>query len=171
MKIIGIDPGSSITGWGIIEEKSGVLSLVDCGIVRAKSKDIGDVFAARLAFIFRELHAIIEYYKPDEAAIEQAFTAKNPASALKLGQARGVAVAACASHRIAVYDYEPTLMKKAIVGTGRADKEQVSFMVGKILNIKASMFKLDTTDALGIAICHCTMRKYKKMEELLNTKK
>ena len=170
MKIIGIDPGSSVTGWGIIEEKSGVLALVDCGVIRAKAKSAGDVFAARLAFIFRELHAVIGYYHPDEAAIEQAFTAKNPTSALKLGQARGVAVAACASYNIAVYDYEPTLMKKSIVGTGRADKEQVSFMVGKILNIKTANFKLDTTDALGIALCHSSMRKYKKMEELLSKK-
>lgn len=170
MRIIGIDPGSTITGWGIIEEQSGVLSLVDCGIIRTKSKSVGDAFAARLAFIFRELHAIIAYYKPNEAAIEQVFTAKNPASALKLGQARGVAVAACASHNIDVYDYEPRLMKKSIVGTGGADKEQVAFMVGRILNMKTTDFKLDMTDALGIALCHCSMRKYKKLDELLNKK-
>ncbi len=170
MKIIGIDPGSSLTGWGVIEETSGVLSLVDCGVIRAKSKDVGDVFAARLAFIFRELHAIIEYYHPDEAAIEQVFTAQNAATALKLGQARGVAVAACASHAVPVYDYAPTLMKKSIVGNGRADKEQVAYMVGKILSIKTDKFKLDTTDALGISICHSSMRKYKKMEALLKQK-
>lgn len=169
MRIIGIDPGSSITGWGIIDEKSGVLSLVDCGIIRAKSKAVEDVFAARIAYIFRELHAIIDYYKPEEAAIEQAFTAKNPATALKLGQARGVAVAACASHNIMVFDYEPNLVKKSLVGTGRADKEQVAFMAGKILNIKIDTLKLDTTDALGIALCHCSMRKYKQICEKRNT--
>lgn len=167
MKIIGIDPGSRITGWGIIEDVSGILRLIDCGVIHAKNEIQGDVFAARIAYIFHELYAIIGHYKPDEAAIEQVFMAKNALSAIKLGQARGVAVAACASYHLPVYDYEPTLVKKAIVGHGRAEKEQVSFMVGKLLNIKTQHFKLDTTDALGIAICHSSMHRYKKLEALM----
>ncbi len=164
MKIIGIDPGSSLTGWGIIEEISGCLSLVDCGVIRTRSLSKQNNFASRLGLIFQELNAIISYYSPTEAAIEQAFTAKNAATALKLGQARGVAVAACALHHLEIFDYEPTVVKKALVGTGRADKEQVAFMVGKILNIKTENYKLDTTDALGIAVCHSTMRKYRLLE-------
>ena len=96
-----------------------------------------------------------------EAAIEQVFTAKNAASALKLGQARGVAVAACAAHRVPVSDYEPTLVKKSVVGTGRAEKEQVAFMVRRLLNVRGEGWALDTTDALAVAICHLTMRRLK----------
>ncbi len=134
MRIIGIDPGSSFTGWGIIEDRSGVLSLIDCGVIRPKSKG-KENFAVRISFIYKALLEIIDYYKPEEAAIEQVFTAKNALTALKLGQARGVAVAACANFDIPIFDYVPTSVKKALVGVGRADKEQVAFMIGKILNV------------------------------------
>ncbi len=167
MKIIGIDPGSVLTGWGIIDDQSGVLTLIDCGVILTKKNNQNSDFAERIGVIFHELHSIIAYYKPEEAAIEQAFTAKNAATALKLGQARGSSVAACASHNLLVYDYAPTLVKKSIVGNGRADKDQVAFMVSKLLNIKVDQFKSDTTDALGIAICHSSMRKYNKLQELI----
>lgn len=159
MKIIGIDPGSSFTGWGIIEDKSGVLSLIDCGVIRPKSKG-KENFAVRISFIYKALLEIIDYYKPEEAAIEQVFTAKNALTALKLGQARGVAVAACANFDIPIFDYVPTSVKKALVGVGRADKEQVAFMIGKILNMNVKRFRLDTTDALGVAVCHSSMRRF-----------
>ncbi len=159
--VIGIDPGSRITGWGIVQENSGVLKLIDCGAIRtASSKDTP--FATRLATIYTELAKIIEYHKPEEAAIEQVFTAKNAMTALKLGQARGVAVAACAQHGIPVLDYEPTLVKKSLVGTGRAEKAQVGYMVGRLLNTKQN-FLADTSDALAIAICHLTMRRFKNL--------
>ncbi len=115
MRIIGIDPGSSFTGWGIIEDRSGVLSLIDCGVIRPKSKG-KENFAVRISFIYKALLEIIDYYKPEEAAIEQVFTAKNALTALKLGQARGVAVAACANFDIPIFDYVPTSVKKALVG-------------------------------------------------------
>ncbi len=159
MKIIGIDPGSSFTGWGIIEDRSGVLSLIDCGVIRPKSKG-KENFAVRISFIYKALLEIIDYYKPEEAAIEQVFTAKNALTALKLGQARGVAVAACANFDIPIFDYVPTSVKKALVGVGRADKEQVAFMIGKILNVNVKRFRLDTTDALGVAVCHSSMRRF-----------
>ncbi len=158
MRIIGIDPGSSFTGWGIIEDRSGVLSLIDCGVIRPKSKG-KENFAVRISFIYKALLEIIDYYKPEEAAIEQVFTAKNALTALKLGQARGVAVAACANFDIPIFDYVPTSVKKALVGVGRADKEQVAFMIGKILNVNVKRFRLDTTDALGVAVCHSSMRR------------
>ena len=94
LTVIGVDPGSRNTGWGVVNETSGVLRLVECGVIRPSP---GDPFATRLACIFRELHAILVRLKPDEAAVEQVFTARNAATALKLGQARGVAVAACAA--------------------------------------------------------------------------
>lgn len=164
--VIGIDPGSQVTGWGIVRETSGVLHLVDCGAVRTTSlratgagKGEPAEFSARLAHIYTELARIVTRHNPDEAAIEQVFTAKNAATALKLGQARGVAVAACAASSIGVSDYPPTLVKKTLVGVGRAEKAQVAFMVGRLLNTKAE-WPLDTSDALAVAICHLTLRRY-----------
>ena len=126
--IIGIDPGSRNTGWGVVREVSGVLQLVDCGVIRPP---LDGEFASRLGVIFKEMHRVLGRLKPDEASVEQVFTAKNAATALKLGQARGAAIAACAAYDLPVRDYEPTVIKKSLVGVGRADKEQVSFMVGR----------------------------------------
>ncbi len=155
LKILGIDPGSTVMGWGIIEEKSGVLSLVDCGAIKPKPKD----FNERLSFIYQELFEICKTHKPHEAGIEQVFVAKNALSALKLGQARGLAIACCLHHKIKFFDYEPTKVKQALVGTGRAEKDQVAFMVKTILNEKSLSKPLDTTDALALAICHANHRR------------
>ncbi len=166
ISVIGIDPGSRITGWGIVEEVSGVLRLIDCGAIRTATS-AKTPFAERLASIYVQLAEIISTHKPHEAAIEQVFTAKNAMTALKLGQARGVAVAACAQHELCVFDYEPTLVKKSLVGTGRADKTQVAYMVGRLLNTKTPNTKTswiaDTSDALAVAICHLTMRRFNKL--------
>lgn len=156
--VIGIDPGSQRTGWGVVREESGVLRLVECGMVRTAAG--GASFSERLARIYHELSAVLARLEPQEAAIEQVFTARNAASALKLGQARGAAVAACAARGLAVRDYEPTVIKKALVGTGRAEKEQVAFMVGRLLNMRTAGLPLDATDALGAALCHLTMRRF-----------
>ncbi|MCR5813156.1 MAG: crossover junction endodeoxyribonuclease RuvC [Desulfovibrio sp.] len=157
LTVIGIDPGSQRTGWGIVQEQSGVLALVDCGIIRTQTEQ--NVFSQRLALIYQELAAVLDRFKPQEAAIEEVFVAQNSKSALKLGQARGVAVAACAAHRIPVHDYEPTLVKKTLVGTGRAEKKQVAFMVHTFLHVPEScQWALDTSDALAIAICHLSLR-------------
>lgn len=161
MKILGIDPGSLRTGWGIVNEESGILSLVDCGIIRTTRADIADTgFSARLALIYSGLCEILAKYEPEECGMEQVFTAQNAASALKLGQARGVAVAACANYSVPIFDYEPTLVKKSLVGTGRAEKEQVAFMVCRLLNIKRQKWPLDITDALATAICHSTQKRF-----------
>ena len=154
LTIIGIDPGSVCLGWGVVCETSGVVKLVDCGVVRPKGKD----FSSRMGDLFVELNKVIARYNPDEAAVETVFTHKNIMSALKLGQARGVALAACAAHGVSVADYEPTAIKKALVGTGRAEKSQVSFMVGRILGVKED-WAVDAGDALGCAICHLNTRR------------
>ncbi len=155
IKIIGIDPGSNTTGWGIIEENSGILSLVDCGAIKAPKKE----FNQRLKYIYQQLTDILQEYKPMEMAIENVFVAKNAASALKLGQARGVAIATAFAQSIPTFDYEPTKVKLAILGYGRAEKEQLAFMVQTMLNTKNLNKPLDTTDALAIAICHANSRK------------
>ena len=154
--VIGIDPGSQKTGWGVVREASGVLSLVDCGIIRTSQTET--IFSRRLALIFSQLLQILNRLQPEEAAIEDVFVSQNSKTALKLGQARGVAVACCASKNIQVSDYPPALVKKALVGTGRADKEQVAYMVRTFLHIPDAHFSLDTSDALGLAICHISLR-------------
>lgn len=160
--IIGIDPGSRNTGWGVVREVSGVLQLVDCGVIRPP---LNGEFASRLGVIFKEMHRVLGRLKPDEASVEQVFTAKNAATALKLGQARGAAIAACAAYDLPVRDYEPTVIKKSLVGVGRADKEQVSFMVGRVLGVKPD-WAVDTGDALAAAICHLTHRRFERLARL-----
>ncbi|WP_077071756.1 crossover junction endodeoxyribonuclease RuvC [Mailhella massiliensis] len=162
VSVLGIDPGSNITGWGIVRECSGRLELVANGALRVK----GATFPERLACIYHGLHDIIEEYRPDEAGVEQVFTAKNIASTIKLAQARGAAIAACASFRLAVQDYEPTLVKKTLVGTGRAEKEQVAFMVARLLGRTHIEGPLDSSDALAIAVCHLTLRRFRRLEDM-----
>lgn len=160
--VIGIDPGSVRTGWGVVKQEAGGFRLVDCGIIRTMAGAEGGAdFSARLARIYRELVECLRRTRPQEAAIEQVFQYKNVASALKLGQARGVAVAACASLEIPVSDLAPTLVKQTVVGTGRAEKEQVAFMVKRMLGLGHEELPLDTTDALGIAITHLVQRRFK----------
>jgi crossover junction endodeoxyribonuclease RuvC len=142
----------------VVRERSGVLSLVDCGAIRPK----GERFSDRLGHLFAALSAVLAEHAPTEAAIESVFTHKNVVSALKLGQARGVAVAACAAHGVPVSDYEPTQVKKTLVGAGRAEKGQVAFMVGHMLGCKPT-WALDTSDALACAICHLNMRRMARL--------
>ena len=154
LTILGIDPGSQCLGWGVVLEASGVLRLVDCGTVRPK----GESFEQRLIGLFTELSAVLARLAPQEAAIESVFVQKNALAALKLGQARGVAIAACAAQKIGIAGYEPTMVKKSIVGVGHAEKSQVSFMVGRILGVKPD-WAADAGDALACAICHANMRR------------
>lgn len=158
--VLGIDPGSTCTGWGVVRETSGVLSLVACGCIRPKSEQ----FSARIGEIFCDLSEIIALHQPQEAAVEDVFGGKSIMSALKLGQARGAAVAACAAHNLAVFSYPPTKVKQALVGAGRADKSQVAFMVARFLGLGAApKWAADTSDALGVAVCHLNMRRMLKL--------
>ena len=150
--VIGIDPGSQHTGFGVVSYDSGRFHLETCGVIH--TKEDGPDFSKRLIKIYHELVKVIQTAAPIEAAIEQVFVSKNPQSALKLGQARGVAIAACAAYNLPVFDYAPTKVKSAVVGLGHAPKEQVAFMVKQTLKIKEADWALDTSDALGVAICH-----------------
>lgn len=167
LTVIGIDPGSRLTGWGVISERSGVLRLVECGVIRTPS-GAETAFSARLARIYLDLAAVVARHAPSEAAMEQIFTAKNVASAIKLGQARGAAAAACASGGVPVSDYEPTLVKQTLVGTGRADKSQVAFMARRLLGIRDGQWNpawtQDVSDALAVGICHLTLRRFRALE-------
>ncbi len=147
--IIGIDPGSRLTGYGIIQKDGQKLSFVDAGTIRTETKEMPE----RLKRIFAGIHRIVEFHQPTEAAVEQVFMAKNPDSALKLGQARGAAIAALVNQDLAVAEYTARQIKQSVVGYGAADKEQVQMMVMKILNLSIRPQE-DAADALATAICH-----------------
>lgn len=158
--VLGLDPGSQVTGYGVVRESSGRAELIAVGTIRTPS---GGDMAARLGTIYTRLAALIAEFRPAEAAIESVFVSKNTGSAIKLGQARGAAMAACAVAGLTVADYAPTLVKKTIVGAGRAEKDQVAFMVAQILGVKKPDWALDASDALAVAICHLNQRRMRRL--------
>ncbi len=147
--IIGIDPGSRLTGYGIIEKDGQKLKFVDAGTIRTETKEMPE----RLKRIFAGIHRIVEFHGPTEAAVEQVFMAQNPDSALKLGQARGAAIAALVNSDLDVAEYTARQIKQSVVGYGAAEKEQVQMMVMKLLNLSIQP-QSDAADALAAAICH-----------------
>ena len=151
MIILGIDPGTLITGYGIIDTDNRRFRVLTCGAIKNDSKTS---LPLRLKVIFNQLTSVIKKYHPDEFAIETAFYGKNAQSALKLGHARGVAMLAAVAQEIPVQEYSPLEVKKAIVGNGRASKEQVQYMVKSLLRLKHVPNHYDITDALAVAICH-----------------
>ena len=154
MRILGLVPSLSSTGWGIVEVENNRLRYVADGFIKTDPKlPIYD----RLAVIHRALNEVIETYHPQEAAIEQVFLNENPTSTIKLGMARGVVILAPALFGIPVCEYEPTKVKKAVVGVGRAKKSQVETMV-KILLPGCKPKNNDSSDALAMAICHNSYR-------------
>lgn len=150
MKVLGIDPGSRITGYGIILKQGNRLLHVDNGAIFTDSA--GD-FPLRLHRIFISLSEIIEKYRPDTMAIEQVFFSNNVQSALKLGQARGAAIVAGVNAGLPVSEYTALQVKQAVVGHGKAAKEQVQQMVKALLNLP-EIAQADASDALAVAICH-----------------
>jgi len=152
--ILGIDPGSRITGYGLIRESQRQLLYVDSGCIRTAEGTLPQ----RLLQIFNGVCSLMEEFSPNEVAIEQVFMHKNASSALKLGHARGVAMVACASHRISVSEYSAREVKQSVVGYGAAEKNQVKQMVVNLLTLSDAP-QTDASDALAIAICHSHMRR------------
>lgn len=148
--ILGIDPGSHKTGFGVIDARAGSLVYVASGVIRLTASD---PLPLRLKEIFLSVSEIVEEYQPQEMAIEQVFLAKNPNSALKLGQARGAAIVATGCFNVPVFEYEARKVKQAVVGVGSADKLQVQHMVKTLLKLNACPQE-DAADALAVAICH-----------------
>lgn len=149
MRIFGIDPGLQRTGWGIVDVSGNRLTHISHGVIKTDAK--ADT-AARLHKIFEDLTQMLTLWQPTHAAIEETFVNKNPASALKLGLARGVAMMAPAKAGLQVAEYPANLVKKSITGAGHADKEQVQAMIRVLLpGVEASH---DAADALAVAICH-----------------
>lgn len=148
--ILGIDPGLNRCGWGVIASEGSRLSYVAHGVIKPSTSQ---QLASRLHDVFEGLCKVMSDHHPHEAAVEETFVNSNARAALALGQARGVALAAAARSGIAVAEYAPATIKKAVVGSGNADKTQIAFMVRRLLPTAGDM-SADAADALGVALCH-----------------
>ncbi|MCO4798542.1 MAG: crossover junction endodeoxyribonuclease RuvC [Colwelliaceae bacterium] len=154
--ILGIDPGSRITGYGVIKKEGRILSYLGSGCIKAfstKKEDADEDFSQRLQTIFAGVSELIIQFKPELFAIEQVFMGVNPGGALKLGQARGAAIVAATNNDLPVAEYSARQIKQSVVGTGAADKTQVQHMVKSILKLPGTP-QADAADALAVALCH-----------------
>jgi crossover junction endodeoxyribonuclease RuvC len=154
IRVLGIDPGSINTGFGIIDSKGNHSKHIDNGIIKITGESLAD----KLKIIHNGITELIKEYQPDEVSVEKIFMNRNADSAIKLGQARGVAIAACAIKDIAIYEYTANQVKQATVGKGHAAKEQVQHMI-KILLCLDKQPTADAADALAIALCHANSRE------------
>ncbi|SEO96839.1 crossover junction endodeoxyribonuclease RuvC [Aquisalimonas asiatica] len=148
-RVLGIDPGSRLTGFGVVDADGSRYHYVDSGVIRTLEAP----FPERLRIIFEDLAQLIATHQPAIMAVEQVFVQKNVSSALKLGHARGAAICAGATSGLDVAEYTPRAVKQALVGTGSADKAQVAHMVRQLLGIDAPLAE-DASDALAVALCH-----------------
>ena len=151
MIVLGIDPGLATLGWGVIESEHGRQRLVNYGCILTTPQQR---FPDRLKQIGQDMHALLQTYKPDEIAFEELFFAKNVTTALTVGAARGVSIAVCAAYTDALYEYTPMQVKQAIVGYGKAEKQQVQQMVKMLLHMDAIAKPDDAADAIAIALTH-----------------
>lgn len=148
-RVLGIDPGSRLTGYGVVDAERGFYRYVDSGVIRTLDAPLPE----RLRVIFQDLSRVIGAHKPTIMAVEQVFVQKNIGSALKLGQARGAAICAGVTQDLSVTEYTPRAIKQALVGTGAADKAQVAHMVRQLLRLESALAE-DAADALAVALCH-----------------
>ena len=153
MKILGVDPGTAVTGYGVVAlEGGGAVSLLECGVIRT---DRQLPMPQRLQDIFDGLGEVMDRHDPDAVAVEGVFYGRNVRTTVALGQARGVILLAGATRRLAVHEYSPAEVKNAITGTGRASKEQVQFMVQRLLKLSAAPTPADAADGVAVALAHC----------------
>ena len=153
-RVLGIDPGSRVTGFGVIDSEGSRTTYVASGCIRVR----GDTLAERLGLIFEEVSSLVDMHRPEEIAVEQVFVNRNAASALKLGQARGAALVAGVRASLPIFEYTPAEVKQAITGKGSAAKEQIQYMVRLLLSL-ASAPPEDAADALAVALCHGQTRR------------
>ena len=157
--ILGIDPGTAVTGYGVVaREGTAAVSLVECGVVRTSPDE---ALPMRIREIYEEVSALIARYEPSVLVVEDVFQGKNVQSALKLGHARGAILLAGALGEIPITEYSPREIKKAVVGNGNATKDQVGFMVQQQLRLKAPPTPADAADGVAAALCHCVMGAFR----------
>ena len=151
--VLGIDPGTAVTGYGVVlRREDGRLSLLECGVIRTSSKE---PLPFRIREIFQGIRAIIDRFEPGSVAVEDVFQGKNVRSALTLGHARGAILLAAALEDLLIAEYSPREIKKAVVGTGNATKDQVAYMVQRHLRLKSPPTPTDAADGVAAALCHC----------------
>lgn len=161
MRVIGVDPGTAITGWGIVEGNGSDLEMVAVGTITTAA---GTPLPKRLQTIYHELTAIIKQWQPSTAAIEELFFSKNAKTALAVGHGRGVAMLALANAELSITEYKPLEVKQAITGHGGADKKQMQQMVKLLLTLDEVPRPDDAADALAIAICHLHSARLRLLE-------
>jgi crossover junction endodeoxyribonuclease RuvC len=154
MIILGIDPGTATTGWGVIQTTKGGYLLLDFGTIKTK----GDLLSKKYLQIFEQIEEVLDKFKPNSLSIESQFVAKNPSSAMKISMAKSVIILAAAKRDIPVYEYTPLKAKQAVSGYGGSSKEQVEKMIRLLLNPQKKI-PPDASDALSLAICHAHFKK------------
>lgn len=162
MIVLGIDPGTATTGYGIITERDSQPVMVVCGIIATPANQ---PLPDRLITIHREVARLIDEYHPDQSAVEQLFFNKNVRTALAVGHARGVVMLALAEKNVPIFEYTPLEVKQAITGNGRADKKQIQEMIKILLELERIPKPDDAADALAIAVCHFHSARYSTMEQ------
>lgn len=151
--ILGIDPGTATTGYGVVARQAGgAVSLVECGVIRTSA---GEPLARRIREIYLEVDGLLERHRPFAMSVENVFQGKNVRSALTLGHARGAILLAAALREVPIAEYSPGEIKKAVVGTGQATKDQVGFMVKQQLKLREAPSPADAADGVAAALCHC----------------
>ncbi|MCX7974416.1 MAG: crossover junction endodeoxyribonuclease RuvC [Candidatus Aminicenantes bacterium] len=158
MRVLGIDPGSLTTGYGLLEETENCLSVVTQGVIKVKT---GRSLSVKLNKIRLDIEEILRQYTPEEVAIENPFYARNIKTAITLGQVRGAILVAVASHGCSLFEYSPREIKKAVTGYGQAEKSQVMAMVKALLHLQEIDLEPDAADALAAAFCHLSHRRSK----------
>lgn len=163
MIVFGVDPGTAITGYGIIREGQNTnLEMVDCGVIRTSSK-LSDW--DRLEELYKQINKLLVLHKPDCGAVEKLFFQQNVSTALSVGQARGVLLLAMANNGLTIGEYTPLQVKQAVVGYGKAEKAQVQKMVATLLNLSYIPSPDDAADALAVGICHLSSQKLVRMTQ------
>jgi len=150
VRVLGVDPGSAVTGYGVVERRGDRVRCVDCGTIPAGKGSLPD----RLVAVHDGLIEVLDAYRPAAVAIENAFLGKNVRTLAVISQTRGVLVLAARRAALPVFEYTPREVKQAVVGTGRASKSQIAYMVGALLGLTANGLPRDATDSLAIALCH-----------------
>jgi crossover junction endodeoxyribonuclease RuvC len=162
MKLLGIDPGTATTGFGVVEKEKGKLCAIDYGVI-STHKDLP--MPERLDVLYKDIQEVIQHHKPDILAVEQLFFARNVTTAISVGQARGVVLLAAQQAKLAIHEYTPLQVKQSVTGYGQATKKQVQEMVTKILKLKQIPKPDDAADALAIAICCSASSNYHRTSQ------
>jgi crossover junction endodeoxyribonuclease RuvC len=164
MIVLGIDPGTALTGYGVVRgEPFGPLALVECGVIRTSARD---PLPVRLREIYEDVRALIERHKPEALAVEDVFYSRNVRTTVVLGHARGVVLLAGEQASVPVHEYPPAEIKKSVVGTGAATKEQVQFMVTRLLRLRTPPQPSDAADAAAVALAHIMSARIPRIGEM-----